>query len=279
MKVNTNCQNSTNPYFKGRMQQYSEIKRGIFRMIDNMSPYVEDHSWGKIIIEKNLRNKELNKSLKEIENEYKKLTLIERLKQRSSYKQRKENLEKNIQNKTLKDYWNETLENVTNTVKTKLSDEYVLRWRKNTEYGENSGPMSFSITKGEEFIYGVSASINDPKFPEKLLEKTVKILSSPKFKKTFDNFKEIIPELTENGYVMSFGNFSNANILKLKIYNKLKQKTAEKNLSLSMRLIKNEYVGYRKATAVLKNQNNEVVYKISSDFENVVNGIEDFLTN
>lgn len=76
--------------------------------------------------------------------------------------------------KTLKDFWDESLNTMKTLAITRLPDDYVLRCRK-SNLGQ--GSMSFSITKGREHIYGVSAFINNPKFPEKCIDEAVERIS------------------------------------------------------------------------------------------------------
>lgn len=75
----------------------------------------------------------------------------------------------------LKDYWMKTIKEMAKLATEKLPDEYVLRCRKSNLGKEY---LSFSITKGKEHVYGVTANINDPKFPEEQLQQAIEKIST-----------------------------------------------------------------------------------------------------
>ena len=96
-------------------------------------------------------------------------SLKERIKEFLSLKKSKPQTNGRI--KPLDAHWREAVDNITKLITTKLSDEYILKCEKSKD---TKNMISFSITRGKEYIYGVGATIGNPKFPEKALEKAVK---------------------------------------------------------------------------------------------------------
>lgn len=176
--------------------------------------------------------------------------------------------------KGLLDFWNESLNEIKNIITTKLPDEYTLN-SKNSNLTPNL--ISFRLTRGQEYIYGVSTSLANPNFPLKCIKDTVKIISNPEFKKTFKEFKEIIPELTENKFVTHNQEFTNPIALKwVEINKELNRQAAEKNLKVSINLNENKYGQYTLGSGTIKTKKGENIYSVSasynfSDFEKLAN--------
>lgn len=106
-----------------------------------------------------------------------------------------------LTSKTLKDFWMEALNEMATLATNKLPNEYVLRCRKSNL---SKGSMSFRITKGKEFIYGVSAFITDPNFPLRNIKGAIEKISDLNFEKNFKELKKDIPTLTENEYLTKY---------------------------------------------------------------------------
>lgn len=119
--------------------------------------------------------------------------------------------------------------------------------------------MSFSITKGKKYIYGVGASIDNPEFPAKCIKDTVEILSNPELTKKFKALKAIIPGLTENEYVMNQDQFTVPEISTwLRVNEKLKAFNKKNDSKISMQLITGEWHTYKKAK-IISNQKDFIV--------------------
>lgn len=204
-----------------------------------------------------IRNAETRLFLIERENKpIVKQSFLNRIKEVFSPK--KEEPKKPVVQKTLKEYWDESLNIMKTLVITKLPDAYILACRKSDL---SPGAISFNLKKGKEYIYGVSANINDPKFPEECIKKAVKLISNPESKKRFAELQEIFPDLTENLYIMNNEKFLRAEVSRaLELNKKLKKEAAAKELEVSMQDIKNKY-GVHQVEGTIKNKEGEIIYE------------------
>lgn len=166
--------------------------------------------------------------------------------------------------KTLKDFWRESLGEMKNLVEHKLPDEYVLRIRKG-----DSRFINFRITRGKEYICGYSGSIVSPLNPLSCVKKYVEIISHPDYKSKFNDFKQIIPDLTENIFVMHNKNFIQPRILKWVEANKILNEEARlKKLQVKLSLQNEEFGQYNKIQGVIKDKNDKQIYNSTFEFKN-----------
>lgn len=156
MKINS-LNNKAN--FKGRVQMPPE--KFYTKIIDGMD-FIEREKTLKRLIDNEEKNKPVVKK-----------KILERAEEFFS---KKSKINEVVKTKTLVDFWNESLTNMKNKVIAELPNEYVLRCRK-SNLGKEF--MTFSLTKGQEYIYGVTASIREPKFPEKQIIKMVDKINEP----------------------------------------------------------------------------------------------------
>lgn len=142
-----------------------------------------------------------------------------------------------------------------------LPDEYVLRCRK-TDLSPDS--MDFIITNGREDICGVSATLGDPGFAAKNMEKAVGIMSDPEYAKNFKGMKRIVQGLTENTYIVDHEKFSSPDVLKwLETNDQLAREAKRKGVEFFMNLSKDEYWRYNKIIGGLR-KGDEVLYFTSA---------------
>ncbi len=244
MQVSNNIiqNNPSNVNFKGRIQFRNEGY--IAKTIDKMKPEQLSE------IEQRL-NSEIQRNLPRVKNNL--FTSIRNL------FGSKPPVKKPFQPKSLNELWADSINEIKALVKTKLSDEYVLR---NSIPSSDNGSMSFVITKGKERIGAFGASIENPLYPQKRINEVVGIVSSPKFKQDFQDSKNVFPSITEGQYFSDYPEFSSRGGLGfIKDNKKLQQKAMKKGLRLSTVLANEEIKICLKARATLTDKNNNVIYK------------------
>lgn len=258
--VGKTCNMPNSATFKGRLNMPGE--KFYAKMIDNMGFYEKQAAEEKLFATEQETMPKVKQSF---------IGLIKEI-----FFQNPADLQAPLPTKTLLDYWKESINTMKTLVIEKLPGDYVLRCRKS-----NLGPgsMSFSLTKGRDHIYGASANIKDPKFPERHIKQAVDIISDPLFKRKFADLQEIIPNLTEDNYVMHHEKFSRPNILAwVDTNNKLKQEAAAKKLELSIKFSAEHH--FHQAEGVIKNQQGEVIHKSHhyfSSFEEVAQDLAERL--
>lgn len=187
---------------------------------------------------------------------------------------KKNNEKKIVAEKTLNDFWHESLGEMKNLVEHKLPDEYVLRIRKG-----DSRFVNFRITRGKEYICGYTGSIVSPLNPLSCVKKYVEIISHPDYKSKFNDFKQIIPDLTENIFVMHNKNFIQPRMLKWVEANKILNEEAKlKKLQVKLSLQNEEFGQYNKIQGVIKDKNDKQIYNSTFEFKNF-RGIHEILVD
>lgn len=170
--------------------------------------------------------------------------------------------------KTLKGLWKESLEELKMLVTEKLPDEYVLTCK---QCDTKKDLISFSLVKGEEYVYGGASSIINPH--QNYMKKAIEILSNPESKEIFGDLKKLIPDLTENNYIINNSSLNDPNMLeRVKVYKKLKQEAIGKGLKLSLQCFKDGYSTYSKAKGTIKNQYDHIIWETperNADFSEV----------
>lgn len=143
--------------FKGRIHMPNE--KFFTKMIDDMDFFEREKAVKKLVQEEQKNTPIVEKGL------------FDKIKDLFSKKQKPQTP---VKQKTLNDFWNHSLNNMKMLFVGRLSDDYVLRCRKSNL---RKGHMTFRITKGREYIYGVSANIDNPKFPEKQIDAAIEKIS------------------------------------------------------------------------------------------------------
>lgn len=140
----------------------------------------------------------------------------------------------------LKITWLKAMDNMRMLVTEKLPEEYTLSGYKNKSLGQSF--LSFSLKKGVEYIYGISANIKDPAFAEDGITKAIGLITNPKSKKRFDDLKEIYTDLTESTYIFKNEKFMSPETdRQLKKFQQLKKLAKKKKLQISIQGRKSEY--------------------------------------
>lgn len=228
--------------FQGRVQLPSE--RFFTKIIDGMD-FFEKQKVVKRLIKEEKRN-----------NPTEKMNLIQKIINIFSFN--KKDSKNVVPEKTLKDFWKESLSEMKKLVKEKLSDDYALNCKKSNLGKEY---IEFHITKGEEYICSVSANITNPKLPKNRIKEAVEIISNPEYEKQFNGFKEIIPDLTENKFVMNNQNFMKPKMLKwLDVNEKLKHELTHKRFKFSLQLKDEKNGHYETVVARIIDKNDEEIF-------------------
>lgn len=223
--------------FQGRVQMPPE--QFFIKMINGIDVFGNKQ---KKIVKDIIKEEQWNKPFSE-------KTFIQKLRKAFSFKNPVS--KKAMPEKTLNDFWKESLDKMKNLVIEKLPDDYVLRVRKSNLSPDS---MSFKITRGKEYVYSASAFISNPKFPQERISEAVDIISRPDYQKNLNDFKEIIPDLTENKFVMHNEKFLTPKMLKwIDVNKKLKQEASAKNLKVEIQL------QYSRVQGIIKEQNDKLV--------------------